>query len=77
MIRALPAGTVRHDHRLVAIREHADRAIGLVFEMSGRSVETTADLVWDDVVQLGPDASPALLLAFPGGRLPGRRGADR
>ena len=24
---------------------------------------------WDDTVQLGPDASPALYLAFPGGRV--------
>jgi monoamine oxidase len=28
---------------------------------------------WDDTVQLGPDASPALYLAFPGGRV-GRDG---
>ena len=28
---------------------------------------------WDDTVQLGPDASPALYLAFPGGRV-GRTG---
>jgi monoamine oxidase len=28
---------------------------------------------WDDCVQLGPNASPALYLAFPGGRV-GRRG---
>jgi monoamine oxidase len=123
----------------VAIREQADRAVRLVFDVSGRSVEVTADLVvlalpfstlrdvelrhsrlssrkrhvirtmgmgtnakihlelshktwpvlgysgatygewqrlacgWDDVVQLGPDASPALYLAFPGGRV-GRTG---
>jgi monoamine oxidase len=139
MIGELPPGTVRHDHVLVAIREHADGAIGLVFDVAGRSVEKTADLVvlalpfstlrevelersglsktkrhvirtmgmgtnakvhlelshktwpalgysgatygewqrlacgWDDTVQLGPDASPALYLAFPGGRV-GRTG---
>ena len=28
---------------------------------------------WDDTVQLGPDASPALYLAFPGGRVGRRR----
>jgi monoamine oxidase len=139
MIRALPPETVRHDHVLVAIREQADRTIRLVFEVSGKSVEKTADLVvlalpfstlrdvelrhsglsktkrhvirtmgmgtnakihlelshktwpalgysgatygewqrlacaWDDTVQLGPDAGPALYLAFPGGRV-GRSG---
>ena len=31
---------------------------------------------WDDTVQLGPDASPALYLAFPGGRV-GRSRAHR
>jgi monoamine oxidase len=122
----------------VAVRERSDQTIRLVFDVSGRSVETTADLVvlalpfstlrhvelkhsglsqtkrhvirtmgmgtnakihlemshktwpalgysgatygewqrlacgWDDTVQLGPDASPALYLAFPGGR----RGGD-
>ena len=135
MIAQLPPRTVRHDHVLVAIRERADHALRLVFDVSGKSVETTADLVvlalpfstlrdveltdsglssrkrhvirtmgmgtnakihlelshktwpalgysgatygewqrlacgWDDVVQLGPDASPALYLAFPGGRV--------
>lgn len=139
MIAQVPPGTVRHDHVLVAIQEQADRAVRLVFDVSGKSVETTADLVvlalpfstlrdvelkhsglskrkrrvittmgmgtnakihlelsrktwpalgysgatygewqrlacgWDDVVQLGPDASPALYLAFPGGRV-GRTG---
>jgi monoamine oxidase len=139
MIGGLPAGTVRHDQALVAIREHADHSIGLVFDTSGRTIEETADLVvlalpfstlrdvdlgrsglsntkrrvirtmgmgtnakihlelnhktwpalgysgatygewqrlacaWDDTVQLGPDASPALYLAFPGGRV-GRSG---
>jgi monoamine oxidase len=139
MIDQLAPETVRHDHVLVAIRERADRAIRLVFDVSGKSVERTADLVvlalpfstlrdvelkhsglsrikrdviqtmgmgtnakihlelshktwpalgysgatygewqrlacaWDDVVQLGPDASPALYLAFPGGRV-GRTG---
>jgi monoamine oxidase len=139
MIRQLPTDTIRHDHALVAIRERADRTIGLVFDVSGRSVERTADLVvlalpfstlrhvelkhsglsatkrrvirtmgmgtngkihlelshktwpalgysgatygdwqrlacaWDDTVQLGPGASPALFLAFPGGRV-GRTG---
>jgi monoamine oxidase len=139
MISQLPPQTVRHDHVLVAIREKADGAIRLVFDVSGTSVERTADLVvlalpfstlrdvelthsglsktkrhvirtmgmgtnakihlelghktwpalgysgatygewqrlacaWDDVVQLGPDASPALYLAFPGGRV-GRTG---
>src|SRR6202012_504660 len=135
MIAHLPSGTVRHDHVLVAIRERADRAVQLVFDVSGKSVHVTADLVvlalpfstlrdvelthsglskqkrhvirtmgmgtnakihlelshktwpalgysgatygewqrlacgWDDVVQLGPDARPALYLAFPGGRV--------
>jgi monoamine oxidase len=135
MIGELPPATVRHDHALIAIREHADGTIGLVFDVAGRSVERTADLVvlalpfstlrdvelersglskpkrhvirtlgmgtnakihlelshktwpalghsgaiygewqrlacgWDDTVQLGPDASPALYLAFPGGRV--------
>ena len=139
MIGDLPSGAVRHDHVLVAIREHADRTIGLVFDVAGKSVEKTADMVvlalpfstlrdvdlgrsglsntkrrvirtmgmgtnakihlelshktwpalgysgatygdwqrlacaWDDTVQLGPDASPALYLAFPGGRV-GRTG---
>jgi monoamine oxidase len=134
MIEELPAGSVRHGHELIAIREHADQTIGLVFDVAGKSVENTADLVvlalpfstlrhvelsrsglsatkrrviatmgmgtnakvhlelsrktwsalgysgaiyedwqhlacgWDDTVQLGPDASPALYLAFPGGR---------
>ena len=139
MVRALAPGTVRHGHALVAIRERADHTVGLVFDVSGRSVETSADLVvlalpfstlrhvelersglsatkrrvirtmgmgtnakihlelshktwpalgysgatygewqhlacgWDDTVQLGPGASPALYLAFPGGRV-GRAG---
>jgi monoamine oxidase len=139
MIGQLPAGTVRHDHVLVAIRERADRTLRLVFDVSGKTVERTADLVvlalpfstlrhvelkrsgltatkrhviatmgmgtnakihlelhhktwpalgysgatygewqrlacaWDDTVQLGPDATPALYLAFPGGRV-GRDG---
>ena len=139
MIGELPPDTVRHDHVLVAIREHADRTIGLVFDVAGKNIEKTADLVvlalpfstlrhvelsrsglsatkrrvirtmgmgtnakihlelshktwpalgysgatygewqhlacgWDDTVQLGPDASPALYLAFPGGRV-GRTG---
>jgi len=139
MIGELPSDTVRHGQVLVAIREHADRTIGLVFDVAGKTVEETADLVvlalpfstlrhvelshsglsaskrrvigtmgmgtnakihlelshktwpalgysgatygewqrlacgWDDTVQLGPDASPALYLAFPGGRV-GRTG---
>jgi monoamine oxidase len=139
LIAELPPGTVRHDHALIAIREHSDQTIGLVFDVAGRSVEKAADLVvlalpfstlrhvelkhsglsatkrrviatmgmgtnakihlelshktwpalgysgaiyeewqhlacgWDDTVQLGPDASPALYLAFPGGRV-GRTG---
>jgi monoamine oxidase len=139
MLEQLPPGTVRHGHTLVAIREHADRSIRLVFDVSGRTVEKTADLVvlalpfstlrdvdlrhsglsktkrhvirtmgmgtnakihlelshktwpalgysgatygewqrlacaWDDTVALGPDAGPALYLAFPGGRV-GRSG---
>jgi monoamine oxidase len=139
MLGQLPPRTVRYDHVLVAIRERADRTIRLVFDVSGQSVETTADLVvlalpfstlrdvelrhsglsktkrhvirtmgmgtnakihlelshktwpalgysgatygewqrlacaWDDTVQLGPDARPALYLAFPGGRV-GRSG---
>ncbi|MGZ6565105.1 MAG: flavin monoamine oxidase family protein [Solirubrobacteraceae bacterium] len=137
MIRQLPPDTVRHGHELVAVRERGDHTVRLVFDVSGRSVETTADLVvlalpfstlrhvdlnhsglsdtkrrvirtmgmgtnakihlelshktwpalgysgatygewqrlacaWDDTVQLGPDASPALYLAFPGGRVGG------
>ena len=139
MIAQLPPDTVRHDHVLMAIREQANGAVRLVFDVSGTSVQVTADLVvlalpfstlrdvelkhsglskrkrhvistmgmgtnakihlelsrktwpalgysgatygewqrlacgWDDVVQLGPDASPALYLAFPGGRV-GRTG---
>ncbi|HEY6395816.1 MAG TPA: NAD(P)/FAD-dependent oxidoreductase [Solirubrobacteraceae bacterium] len=139
MIGQLPPTTVRHDHVLVAVRERADRRIGLVFDVSGRTVQTTADLVvlalpfstlrrvelkhsglsatkrrvirtmgmgtnakihielshktwpvlgyagvaygewqrlacaWDDSVPLGPNASPALWLAYPGGRV-GRTG---
>jgi monoamine oxidase len=135
MIAQLPPPTVRYDHVLVAIRQRADRTVRLVFDVSGKSVEVTADLVvlalpfstlrdvelthsglsrtkrhvirtmgmgtnakihlelshktwpargysgatygewqrlacgWDDVVQLGPNASPALYLAFPGGRV--------
>lgn len=139
MIRQLPPGAVAHGHELVAIRKRADGSFGLVFDVSGRAVEKTADLVvlalpfstlrradlrgsglsgakrrviqtmgmgtnakihlelshktwpalgysgatygdwdrlacgWDDVVQLGPHAGPALYLAFPGGRV-GRTG---
>ncbi len=139
MIGQLPRPTVRHGHVLVAVRERADRRIQLVFDVSGRTVQTTADLVvlalpfstlrhvqlkhsglsttkrrvirtmgmgtnakihlelshktwpalgysgvtygewqrlacaWDDTVQLGPNASPALYLAYPGGRV-GRTG---
>lgn len=139
MIERLPPDTVRHNHVLVAIRERADRAIELVFDLDGRHVEKTADLVvlalpfstlrdvelkhsglsstkrrvirtfgmgtnakihlelthktwpalgysgatygewqrlacaWDECVNLGPKASPALYLAFPGGRV-GRTG---
>jgi monoamine oxidase len=139
MIGQLPPGRILHDHVLVAIRERADRTIRLMFDVSGRTVEKTADLVvlalpfstlrhvdlrhsglsktkrrviatmgmgtnakihlelghktwpalgysgatygesqrlacaWDDCVQLGPNASPALYLAFPGGRV-GRNG---
>ena len=135
MIERLPPGTVRQDHVLVAIREQADQAVRLVFDVSGKSVEKTADLLvlalpfstlrevelkdsglsvtkrhvirtmgmgtnakihlelshktwpalgysgvsygewqrlacgWDDTVQLGPEASPALYLAFPGARV--------
>jgi len=135
MIEALPEDAVRHDHVLVALRERAGQTIGLVFEVAGKIVEKTADLVvlalpfstlryvdlehsglstakrhvirtmgmgtnakihlelthktwpalgysgatygewqrlacgWDDTVQLGPEASPALYLAFPGGRV--------
>ena len=45
MIGDLTPGTVRHDHELVAIREHSDHTIGLVFDAGGKSVEKTADLV--------------------------------
>ncbi len=45
MIGQLPPGAVRHDHVLVAIREHADHTIGLVFDVAGKTVERTADLV--------------------------------
>ena len=45
MIERLPPDTVRHDHALVAIRERADRAAQLVFDLDGRHVEKTADLV--------------------------------
>ncbi len=139
MISELPTGTVRHGHKLVAIREQSDRSVRLVFDVGGRTVDVTADLVvlalpfstlrhvelehsglsatkrrvirtmgmgtnakihlelsdktwpslgysgatygewqrlacgWDDTVQLGPNARPALYLAFPGGRV-GRTG---
>lgn len=139
MIGQLPPDTVRHDHVLVAVRERADGRIRLAFDVSGRTVQTTADLVvlalpfstlrhvglehsglsatkrqvirtlgmgtnakihlelshktwpalgysgvaygewqrlacaWDDTVPLGPTASPALYLAYPGGRV-GRTG---
>jgi monoamine oxidase len=139
MIDELVPGAVHHDHALVSIRRRSDGTVRLVFDVSGRSVEKSADLVvlalpfstlrhvelhhsglsaakrrvvrtmgmgtnakihlelshktwpalgysgaaygewqrlacgWDDTVQLGPDASPALYLAFPGGRV-GRDG---
>ena len=139
MIGALPDDAVRHDHVLVAIRENVDGTIALVFDVAGKTIQKTADLVvfalpfstlrhvdlersglsstkrrviatmgmgtnakihlelshktwpalgysgaiyeewqhlacgWDDTVQLGPDAGPALYLAFPGGRV-GRSG---
>jgi monoamine oxidase len=139
MIGQLPPDTVRHDHVLVAVQERTDGKIRLVFDVSGRSLQTTADLVvlalpfsalrhvelkhsglsaikrrvirtmgmganakihielshktwpalgysgviygewqrlacsWDDTVPLGPNASPALYLAYPGGRV-GRTG---
>jgi monoamine oxidase len=139
MISRLPRGTFAYGHRLVAIRKHADGAIRLVFDHSGRTVQRTADLVvlalpfstlrevelhrsglsatkqrvirtmgmgtnakihlelthktwpalgysgatygewdrlacaWDDVVELGPKASPALYVGFPGGKV-GRSG---
>ena len=38
MIAQLPPGTVRHDHVLVAIRERSDGTIGLLFDVSGRTV---------------------------------------
>jgi monoamine oxidase len=133
MIAELPSGAVQQGHRLVALRENADRTCTLGFEIGARTVEVTADYVvlalpfstlrdvelsqsglsatkrnviqtfgmgtnakihvelahktwpalgfagaaygewngfccaWDDSVPLGPDASPALLLGFPGG----------
>jgi len=139
MIEALPQNAVRHGHVLIAIRAKADGTIALIFDVAGKTVEKTADLVvlalpfstlrhvdleqsglsntkrrvigtmgmgtnakihlelsrktwpalgysgaiyeewqhlacgWDDTVQLGPEASPALYLAFPGGRV-GRTG---
>jgi monoamine oxidase len=139
MIKQLPPETVRHDHVLVSIGERSDGRVNLAFDVSGKTVERTADFVvlalpfstlrdvelkhsglsktkrhvirtmgmgtnakihlelshktwpalgysgatygewqrlacaWDDVVQLGPHASPALYLAFPGGRV-GRSG---
>ena len=45
MIAQLPADTVRHGHELVAVQERSDHTIRLVFDVSGRSVETVADLV--------------------------------
>ena len=45
MIAELGPSAVRHGHVLVAIRRRSDGAIGLVFDVSGRSVEKTADLV--------------------------------
>src|SRR6202000_1465968 len=44
MIAQLPPDTVRHGHELVALEERSDRAIRLVFDVAGQSVETVADL---------------------------------
>jgi monoamine oxidase len=135
MIAALPPGTVRNGHQLVALRQNADRSVTLTFDVAGSTAETKADLVvlalpfstlrdvdlsrsgmspgklrvirtlgmgtnakihlelrrktwpalgfsgasygewdrfccaWDDSVALGADASPAIYLAYPGGRV--------
>jgi monoamine oxidase len=135
MLGQLPAGTVQHDHVLIAARANAEGTITLSFEVSGRIRDVTADFVvlalpfstlrnadlsksglsppkrrviatlgmgtnakihlelthktwpalgfsgatygewqrvacaWDDSVQLGAQARPALYLAFPGGRV--------
>jgi monoamine oxidase len=135
MIAALPAGAVKHGHRLVALRANADATSTLSFEAGTRTLDVTADYVvlalpfstlrdvdlsqsalsatkqtviqtfgmgtnakvhvelarktwpalgfagaaygewdrfccaWDDSVALGADASPALLLGFPGGHV--------
>ncbi len=139
MIAQLPSGAVQHDHELIAVRAGAEATTTLVFDVSGSTVEVSADVVvlalpfstlrgvdlsssglsavkqhviqtygmgsnakihvelarktwpalgfsgatyseydryccaWDDSVQLGPDASPALFLGYPGGAV-GRSG---
>jgi monoamine oxidase len=133
MIAQLPPATVKHGHRLVALRANADETSTLSFDTGAGTVDVTADYVvlalpfstlrdvdlsqsglsatkqsviqtfgmgtnakvhvelarktwpalgfagaaygewdrfccaWDDSVPLGADASPALLLGFPGG----------
>jgi monoamine oxidase len=135
MIGALAPAALQQDHRLVAMRENADRTITLSFDMDSRTVDVVADYVvlalpfstlrevdlsrsglsaskqtvirtfgmgsnakvhvelrhktwpalgfsgatysewdryccaWDDSVPLGPEASSAILLGFPGGRI--------
>ena len=139
MIAQLPAGAVQPGHELIALRAGADATTTLVFDVSGSTLEVSADVVvlalpfstlravdlsssglsavkqhviqtygmgsnakihvelghktwpalgfsgatyseydryccaWDDSVQLGPDASPALFLGYPGGTV-GRSG---
>jgi monoamine oxidase len=45
MIAELPHDAVRHGHQLVALRENADRSIGLSFQTAARTLQVTADLV--------------------------------
>ncbi len=45
MIGQLRPGTLKHGHRLTAIRQRTDGAVRLVFEVSGHAREVTADIV--------------------------------
>jgi flavin-dependent amine oxidoreductase len=68
MIVQLSPATVKRGHRLVALRANADETSTLSFDTGASTVDVTADYV-----VLGADASPALLLGFPGGDV-GRSG---
>ena len=67
MIEALPKDAVRHDHVLAAIRENADGTVALVFDVAGKSVKKTADLV---VLALPFSTLRHVDLSAPGCRAP-------